>query len=40
VRSFINSIQREAGVNSKYEMRSGKKLDDEINKIDAKIQQF
>ena len=28
VRSFISSIQRETGVNNKYEMKSGKKLDD------------
>ena len=39
-RSFISSAQKENAASSKYEMSNGKKLDDEISKIQSKIQQF
>jgi hypothetical protein len=33
VKSFANSIEKSGYKNNKYEMKSGKKLDDEIKKI-------
>ena len=37
-RSFISSANDRN--NNRYEMSNGKKLDDEISKIQSKIQQF
>lgn len=39
-KSFISSIQKQTYGDVKYEMKNGKKLDDEITKIQNKIQQF
>lgn len=38
-RSFTSTIQNN-GIESRYEMKNGRKLDDEISKIEEKIQQF